>query len=176
MTAMNSNFRKGQYEDYKFSFRVSNDILTDTSLVKRISIQFPPTSTYDFKFRGESCIEDPSSTIEIKKCYIDTSSSVIWIEPVQKGSYLNNNYLVFQTVGLAMVNPSSNLSASNRMYFNTFVIKYYTWPDDSTQPLILATSDDYCFMKQDSTQLSASAYLTYTTSSLIHHDYAALSE
>lgn len=52
MTAINSNLRKGQYEDYKFTFRMNNDILTDTSLVKKISIQFPLTSTYDFKLRG----------------------------------------------------------------------------------------------------------------------------
>jgi hypothetical protein len=70
-----------------------------------------------------------------------------------------------------VVNPYSNLSASSRMYLNTFVIKYYTWPDDTTAPLLLATSDDYCFMRQDSTQLSAT-YLTYSTSSVMssHHD------
>jgi len=52
MTAINSNLRKGQYEDYKFTFRMNNDILSDASLVKKISIQFPPAATYDFKFRG----------------------------------------------------------------------------------------------------------------------------
>jgi len=101
---------------------------------------------------------------------------VIWIDPVQKQTYVNSDYLAFQTVGLAVVNPYSNLSASSRMYLNTFVIKYYTWADDSTPPLILATSDDYCFMKQDATYLSNTAYLTYSTSSVMssHHDSVSL--
>lgn len=52
MTAINSNLKFGQYEDYKFTFRMNNDILTDVSYVKKISIQFPADTTYDFKFRG----------------------------------------------------------------------------------------------------------------------------
>lgn len=31
---------------------MNNDITTDTALVKKISIQFPAYTTYDFKFRG----------------------------------------------------------------------------------------------------------------------------
>ncbi len=52
MTAINSNLRFGQYEDYKFTFRMNNDILTDAALVKKISIQFPASTKYDFAFRA----------------------------------------------------------------------------------------------------------------------------
>ncbi len=107
---------------------------------------------------------------------IDTSGYTIWIDPVQKTTYLNNQYLIFQTVGKAVVNPLSVLGGSSRMYLNNFVIKYYTWADDNNPPAIFATSDDYCFMKQDTSQLSGSAYLTYSASSVMqaHHDSVQL--
>ena len=176
MTAINSNLRKGQYEDYRFNFRISNDILTDTSLVKKISIQFPAATTYDFKLMGDSCIEDPSSTIEIKKCTVDTSTATIWIDPVVKNSYANNNYLIFQTIGKAIMNPVSRLGVSDRVFMNQFVVKYYTWANDENPPAIFATSDDFCFMRQDSTQISSSVFLTYTSTTIGHHDYAEISE
>lgn len=176
MTAINSNLRKGQYEDYKFTFRMNNDILTDAALVKKISIQFPADTLYDFKFRGKSCIEDPSTTIEIKKCTIDTSTYTIWIDPLVKSTYINNNYLIFQTIGKAIINPVSKLGSLDRMYLNNFVIKYYTWANDDNPPAIFATSDDYCFNKQDSSYLSNTAFLTYTSTTVGHHDFAEISE
>ncbi len=176
MTAINSNLRKGQYEDYRFTFRINNDILSDAALVKKISIQFPADTVYDFKFRGKSCIEDPSTTIEIQKCTIDTSTYTIWIDPLIKSSYINNNYIIFQTIGKAIINPVSKLDSSDRMYLNKFVIKYYTWANDDNPPAIFATSDDYCFMRQDLTRLSSSAFLTYTSTTVGHHDYADISE
>ena len=69
------------------------------------------------------------------------------------------------------MNPVSKLGGSDTMYLNNFVIKYYTWSNDDNPPAIFATSDDYCFMKQDSTRLSGSAYLTYTSITTGHHDF-----
>jgi hypothetical protein len=63
MTAVNNNLRKGQYEDYTFNFRMGSSTALDTSLVKRISIQFPTYATVDFKFMGTTCIETGSSNI-----------------------------------------------------------------------------------------------------------------
>jgi hypothetical protein len=101
---------------------------------------------------------------------IDASGYTIWIDPLQKGSYINSDYLIFQTLGKALVNPLSVLGASSRMYLNNFVIKYYTWTDDNNPPAIFATSDDYCFMRQDLSQLSGTSYLTYVapTGSTLH--------
>lgn len=93
-----------------------------------------------------------------------------------KSTYINNHYIIFQTIGLAIINPLSKLGASNRVYLNNFVIKYYTWANDDNPPAIFATSDDYCFMRQDSTRLSGSSYLTYTSTTGSHHDYADFSE
>jgi hypothetical protein len=56
MAAVNGNLRKGQYEDYTFSFRMSSSTATDAALVKRISIQFPTYASVDFKMVGENCL------------------------------------------------------------------------------------------------------------------------
>jgi hypothetical protein len=97
---------------------------------------------------------------------------------VQKATYQNNHYLVFQTIGKAIINPLTELGASDRVYTNNFVIKYYTWANDDNPPAIFATSDDYCFMRQDSTVLSASNYIQYNASSVTdgHHDVAEIDE
>lgn len=63
MTPVNNNLRKGQYEDYTFSFRMGSSTALDISLVKRISIQFPLFTSVDFKFMGTTCIETGSSNI-----------------------------------------------------------------------------------------------------------------
>ena len=64
-TSINGNTNKGEREDYKIQFSISDSTDSDMALVKRISIQFPPFATYDMKFYGEECIEDISSQIEI---------------------------------------------------------------------------------------------------------------
>lgn len=74
------------------------------------------------------------------------------------------------------MNPLIKLSGSDRMYLNTFVIKYYTWANDDNPPAIFATSDDYAFIKQDITQIPSTTYLTYTSITNPHHDSASISE
>ncbi len=106
---------------------------------------------------------------------IDTSTYTIWIDLVVKSTYINNNYLIFQTIGKAIQNPISKLDSSNRMYLNNFVIKYYTWSNDDNPPAIFANSDDYCFNKQDSSYILSTSFLTYTSVVSTHHDYADIS-
>ena len=36
-----------------------------------------------------------------------------------------------------------------------FVVRYYTWPDHMSKPTIIRGSDDWCFMKQDSTNIAS---------------------
>ena len=50
---------------------------------------------------------------------------------------------------MAIQSPVSNLTIA----VNQFVIRYYTWPSGQAQPSISAGSDDWCFMRQDSTNL-----------------------
>jgi hypothetical protein len=45
----------------------------------------------------------------------------------------------------------------NQVNINQFTIRYYTWPDGMARPSITRGSDDWCFMKQDSTRISSSA-------------------
>ena len=92
MSPINSNLNRGSSEDYSFSFTYStSSSATDMSLVKRISIQFPSYATYDYTFANTECIENPSSTIEIDKCWIDTTTYTLWIIPVYKTTYINSN-------------------------------------------------------------------------------------
>lgn len=57
MSPIHSNVNKGAQEDYLFTFTYStSSSATDMALVKRISITFPPYSTYDFTFSGIQCI------------------------------------------------------------------------------------------------------------------------
>jgi len=60
---------------------------------------------------------------------------------------------------------------------NNFEIKYYTWLNDDNPPAIFATSDDYCFNKQDASQINNTVYIAYNSSSITvgHHDYAQFS-
>ena len=84
---------------------------------------------------------------------------------------------MIQTLGKAIINPLSKMAALDRVLLNQFTIKYYTWANDDNPPAIFATSDDFCFMRQDSTRLSGSVFLSYNTSSITvgHHDYAEIS-
>lgn len=51
INAVHGNLNKGSREDYTFTFTYSTSSSgTDMALVKMISIQFPPYSTYDFTF------------------------------------------------------------------------------------------------------------------------------
>jgi hypothetical protein len=101
----------------------------------------------------------------------------MWITPVQKASYINSNTVIVQTLNKAIINPLSLLGASNRIYTSNFIIRYYTWSDNSNQPAIIANVDDYAFAKQDSSQLSGSNYLQYNTTSVTspHHGSVSIS-
>ncbi len=79
-----------------------------------------------------------------------------------------------QTLNNAIINPLTKFTLTNRVYTKDFVIKYYTWNDDNNPPAIIATSDDFVFMKQDATQLSPTNYLTYNAGSTTqpHHNLA----
>lgn len=61
-------------------------------------------------------------------------------------------------MGKAFQNANTNTSFN----INTFKIRYYTWPDGITKPSIVAGSDDWCFLKQDSSRLPSSS-LTFTS-------------
>lgn len=91
-TSVRGNSYQGEPEDYEITVIYSTtSTATDMSLVKKISIQFPPYSTYDMKFANDECMGDISSQIEIKECYIDTSSYTMWLTPVVKTTYQNNH-------------------------------------------------------------------------------------
>lgn len=136
-----------------------------TSLVRLISIQFPAYSYYDITIQGKQCYEHSSSSIEISSCVIDPNSRVIWVTPVVKASYTNNMNLVIESAGLAFKNPVNNASI-NAKYFT---IRYYTWPAGQAQPSsLMAGTDDWCFMKQDSTTISNNV-ITFTTYSSTYY-------
>ena len=83
---------------------------------------------------------------------IDIDSRAIWITPFVKTSYTNDNTVIIESIGYAFINPVVSTSIDH----NKFVIRYYTWPDGYSQPNIVAGSDDWCFMKQDSTNIGSS--------------------
>lgn len=57
MTAINGNLNRGSKEDYSFTVVYStSSSATDMALVKKISIQFPPYTTYDYTFSNTECI------------------------------------------------------------------------------------------------------------------------
>jgi len=130
---------------------MSNTAGNSTSLVKLISISFPPFSTYDITIQGKQCFEYSTSTIEVDSCFIDPSNRVIWITPVIKSTYSNDHTLIIESAGLAFSNPITSSSIN----FNQFVIRYYTWPDGTSNPGIIAGSDNWCFMKQDSSRINS---------------------
>jgi len=86
--------------------------------------------------------------------------------------------LKIETVGRPIFNPVSKFGTSTRIYFNTFVVKYYTWANDDNPPAIFASSDDYCFRKADATFLSGTAFLQYDSASTTAgpHDLVQFSE
>lgn len=164
MSAVHGNLKRGSREDYTFTFTYStSSSATDMALVKMISIQFPPYSTYDFTFANTECIEHPSSTIEIDKCWIDTTTYTIWITPVIKGSYINSHNFMIETRGLSIRNPVTSTSIN----LNQFVIRYYTWTGSSV-PVLYANSNDFTFFRQDSTNI-ASSTISFVTSFIDRH-------
>jgi hypothetical protein len=80
---------------------------------------------------------------------MDPTNRVIWITPIVKASNNNNQYISIMTQGKAIQNPIN----VNYLYLYNFVIRYYTWPDGKSNPGITVGSDDWCFLKQDSTNL-----------------------
>ena len=135
------------------------------ALVKKISIQFPPFATYDMKFGNDECVEDVNSQIEIKDCYIDTTTYTMWLTPFQKTSYQNNHNLKVETIGYSIINPETSSSIN----LNQFVIRYYTWPDSQTSPVLFPNSDDYVFFKADSTKIPSSTF-SYSANNYDKHD------
>ena len=95
---------------------------------------------------------------------MDPINRVIWITPVVKAANNNNQYLSFVTQGRAMKNPI----VSSSLLFNTFVIRYYTWPDGTTNPGVISGSDNWCFLKQDSSNLPGTSN-TYTSTYYAPH-------
>lgn len=139
----------GTPDDWQFNFKMSSVTGNSTSLVKLISIQFPAETVYDITMQGKQCYEYSSSGIEVNSCLIDVDSRVIWITPFVKSTYTNNKLLIIESVGFAFISPVVSTSIN----FNKFVIRYYTWPDGQSKPNIVAGSDDWCFMKQDDTNI-----------------------
>lgn len=80
-TSIYGNTYQGSAEDYSISFTFSTSTADDMALVKKISIQFPPFSTHDLKFKNNECIENINSQIELKNCYIDTTTYTMWLTP-----------------------------------------------------------------------------------------------
>ena len=37
-----------------------------------------------------------------------------------------------------------------------FIVRYYTWPDSMTKPTIVRGSNDWCFLRMDSTYIGSS--------------------
>lgn len=95
--------------------------------------------------------------IEIQDCFIDTTTYTIWITPLQKASYINSHNFQIETKGLSIINPINN----STIYYNQFVIKYYTWVGTAV-PALYASTDDYVFFKQDSTYINGGSTITYT--------------
>ena len=164
LSAIHGNSYLAQNEDYNFNFVYSTSSSAgDMALVKKISIHFPPYSTYDMTFAGIQCMEHASSAIDVKDCYIDTNTYIMWITPLEKGSYINSHSLIVETKGLAIINPINSASIN----LNQFVFKFYTW-SGSTQPVLNPAPDDYVFFKQDSTYISSSA-ISYSVSYIDKH-------
>lgn len=74
---------------------------------------------------GTTCFEYPSSEIEVVSCKMDPVTRTIWITPVVKTGYLNNDYLRIYSGGNSFLNPISDVTLNS----NTFTFRYYTWPD-----------------------------------------------
>ena len=138
-----------------------------SSLVKLAGIEFPPLSQYGYSLVGEQCYEYGLSGIEVDSCRIDTVSRTIWVEVVQKTTYGDNTQLIVETGGLAVQNPSNNASVP----VNSFTVRYYTWPDSLVVAPTITGGDDYCFLKQDATQLPSTTinYQTYSSSYYTPH-------
>jgi hypothetical protein len=167
-----TNKQMGQFDDYRFTFTMSSSAGNSTSLVKLISIQFPPSSTYDIGIMGTECYEYSSSSIEVSSCLLDAVNRVIWITPVIKSIYTNNNPVIVETANLAIQNPVNNVTIN----FNQFTIRYYTWPDGQDQPNIAAGSDNWCFMKQDSSLIPSNtiSFNTFSTTYYSPHTYLSV--
>jgi hypothetical protein len=94
----------------------------------------------------------------------------MWVTPVVKASYTNNMNLVIETAGLAIENPTKNMTINR----NQFTIRYFTWPDGQSQPGSLAAgSDNWCFFKQDSTTLPSGTitFHQFTSTFYSSHTY-----
>lgn len=115
----------GQPDDWRFTFKMSSATGNSTSLVKLISIQFPAETVYDITMQGKQCYEYSTSTIEVSSCVIDINSRVIWITPFVKASNANDHTVVIESAGYAFISPVVSTSID----YNSFVIRYYTWPD-----------------------------------------------
>jgi hypothetical protein len=97
---------------------------------------------------------------------MNPTTKTIWLTPLVKSSYTNNKILDFETGGLSITNPTLTTSVN----INLWTIRYYTWPDGTAAPILAANSDDYCFMKQTSTNLPSST-LSYSGPSYSPHNY-----
>lgn len=55
ITSVYSNRQMGMRDDFRFSFTMSSSAGNSTSLVRLISIQFPPLTTFDIGLVGQQC-------------------------------------------------------------------------------------------------------------------------
>jgi len=65
---------------------------------------------------------------------------------------------------MAIINPSNS-----SINLNKFIIRYYTW-NTAVAPTIFPNSDDYTFMKQDSSNLLSST-VSFTSTAYNPHTF-----
>lgn len=156
-------------DDWTINFVMSSTAGNSTSLLKLVSIEFPSLSTSDMVIQSKQCMEYLTSTIEVAKCVIDPDTRVIWVTPVQKSTYTDSSSLTIQTAGLA-IKTAVNLATNH----NQFTIRYFTWEGDNN-PGVTAGSDNWCFMKQDSTRIGSSALPLQDYSSTYYSPHSRIS-
>lgn len=122
ITPIYATNQMGMRDDWTITFAMSSSATNSTSLVKLISIEFPPATTSDLGLQSRECLEYITSTIEVDNCVIDIENRVIWITPVPKASYTDASSLIIQTAGLA-IRTAVTLTTNH----NQFTIRYFTW-------------------------------------------------
>jgi len=57
-----------------------------------------------------------------------------------------------------------------------FTIRYYTWPNGQSMPSIVPGSDNWCFMKQDSSNIVSTniQYTKYSSTNYSQHSYLSV--
>eukprot|EP00825_Cyclidium_porcatum_P026989 TRINITY_DN2900_c0_g2_i1.p1 TRINITY_DN2900_c0_g2~~TRINITY_DN2900_c0_g2_i1.p1 ORF type:complete len:1198 (-),score=132.76 TRINITY_DN2900_c0_g2_i1:149-3742(-) len=121
-----------------------------------ISIQFPTTAPA-LSFNNLDCMEDANSQIEVDRCYLDSSSLVMYIYLTSKTYATTSLSLKVRTLNHAILNPPSTTTIN----YNQFEVGLYKWDtlDPPSSPISVSSSDDYLIAKSN----PASGSLTFTT-------------